>query len=74
MSEETTTEMQIRMADDLFTDIAEGKIQGVCIAVIYKDKSFRIGWSGEASHLEKLGLFEQAKEDIAHTCHEEKES
>lgn len=70
-NEETTAEMQTRMVNDLFNDIAQGKLQAVCIAVIYKDKSFKIGWSGEASHLEKLGLFEQAKIDIGHTVFEE---
>ena len=68
---ETTTEMQTRMVNDLFNDIAQGKIKAVCIAVIFKDDSFKIGWSGGASHLEKLGLFEQAKIDIGHTVFED---
>ena len=63
--------IDLQIVNDLFADIAQNKIKAVCVAVIYNDDSFRIGWNGKASHLEKLGLFEQAKIDIAHTCFDE---
>lgn len=67
-------EIELKIVNDLFEDIAQGKIKAMCIACIYNDDSFRIAWSGKATHLEKLGLFEQAKMDIAHTVFEEEKA
>ena len=64
---------QVDLLNMLFEKVAQNKVQYFVSAYINNDGTFEIAWSGSASYLERIGLMEQAKQDIIDSVYSEDE-